>query len=95
MAVDAVIVAFRAGMYVTDMAKRIAPSYISDESWSTVVVGSTSFEAVHEFCTQSVCVFRTFIGTPLDLCKLTCPTASYYHRLLDHISVPTRQTESQ
>ncbi|KAH8672377.1 hypothetical protein BGZ61DRAFT_537012 [Ilyonectria robusta] len=53
LAVDAVTVAFRIGMHVTDAAKRVAQSNDSDESWSIIVPGTASFEAVDKFCEQT------------------------------------------
>ena len=54
IAVDAVAVAFRTGMHVIDVAQRIEPSDASDESWSTIIAGLASAEAVHRLCEQSV-----------------------------------------
>lgn len=54
MAVDAVIAAFRTGMHVTEVAKRLVPVLDSAQSWSIIIPDSTSVEAVEEFCTQSV-----------------------------------------
>jgi len=61
MAVDAVTVAFRTGMCVTDVANRVAPFLHndSDQSWSIIVPGSTSFEAVHKFCDQTVSTYNS------------------------------------
>ncbi|KAF7551423.1 hypothetical protein G7Z17_g5015 [Cylindrodendrum hubeiense] len=53
LAVDAVTVAFRIGMHVTDAAKRVAHSHDSDECWSIIVPGTSSFEAVDKFCRQT------------------------------------------
>jgi hypothetical protein len=60
IAVDAVIVAFRLGMLVTDVAQRVEPSEASDPSWSTIVAGLASAEAVHRFCEQSVRILASF-----------------------------------
>ena len=55
MAVDAVIVAFRTGTHVTDVAQRIEPSDMSDQSWSIIVPGlAAAEEAVDQFCEQTV-----------------------------------------
>ena len=54
MAVDAVAVAFRTGMHVMDVAQRIEPSDASDQSWSIIISGSASAEAVQILCEQSV-----------------------------------------
>lgn len=54
MAVDAVTVAFRTGMRVVDVAQRIETSDASDQSWSIIVPGLASAEAVHRLCEQSV-----------------------------------------
>ena len=54
-AVCAVIAAFRTGMQATDAAQRVAPSDISDQSWSINVAGLASVEAaVEDFCEQAV-----------------------------------------
>ncbi|KAI1378966.1 ketoacyl-synt-domain-containing protein [Hypoxylon crocopeplum] len=50
VAVDAVIVAFRTGMHVTDMAQRLQSS---DQSWSIIVPGLASVDAVRRFCEQT------------------------------------------
>jgi len=54
-------VAFRTGMCVTDVANRVAPFLHndSDQSWSIIVPGSTSFEAVHKFCDQTVSTYNS------------------------------------
>ena len=54
MAVDAVAVAFRTGMHVMEVAKRIESSDASDQSWSIIVPGLASAEVVHRLCEQSV-----------------------------------------
>ena len=54
MAVEAVIVAFRIGMHVTDVGKRLETSQEIDQSWSMIVAGSASSEIVHRFCEQTV-----------------------------------------
>ena len=51
MAIDAVLVAFRTGIRVADVAQRVEPS---NESWSLIVPGLASAEAVHRFCEQTV-----------------------------------------
>ncbi|RYO88001.1 hypothetical protein DL766_004976 [Monosporascus sp. MC13-8B] len=52
MAVDAVIVAFRTGMHVTDMAQRIEPpDSLEEKSWSIIVPGLASAGVVHKFYT--------------------------------------------
>ncbi|KAM4057347.1 starter unit:ACP transacylase in aflatoxin biosynthesis domain-containing protein [Hirsutella rhossiliensis] len=53
MAVDAVTVAFRIGMQVADVAQRVSPSHDADQSWSIIVPGAASSEAVSKFCEQS------------------------------------------
>ncbi|KAH7139674.1 hypothetical protein B0J13DRAFT_66577 [Dactylonectria estremocensis] len=52
-AVDAVTVAFRIGMHVTDAATRVAHAQDSDESWSIIVPGTASYEAVDKFREES------------------------------------------
>ncbi|KAL9069423.1 MAG: hypothetical protein Q9157_006161 [Trypethelium eluteriae] len=54
MAVIAVTIAFRIGTHVADVAKRIAPSRDSDQSWSVIVPGSTSHKTVDHFCEQTM-----------------------------------------
>ncbi|KAL9056770.1 MAG: hypothetical protein Q9162_002741 [Coniocarpon cinnabarinum] len=54
MAVDAVTVAFRVGMHVTDVALRVAPLSETDQSWSIIVPGASSHEAVHKFSASSI-----------------------------------------
>jgi hypothetical protein len=49
LAVEAVIAAFRTGMVVTDAAKRIAPWSNDSQSWSMIVPGTASTEAVQKF----------------------------------------------
>nr|APX43974.1 polyketide synthase [Pestalotiopsis microspora] len=49
IAVDAVVVAFRTGMRVADMAQRLDPSDSLDQSWSFVVPGASSAEAVEKY----------------------------------------------
>lgn len=58
LAVDAVTVAFRIGMHVTDAARRVAQLNDSDESWSIIVPGTASFEAVDKFCEQTVSTLK-------------------------------------
>ncbi|XXG97472.1 hypothetical protein Hte_003774 [Hypoxylon texense] len=53
VAVDAVVAAFRTGMLVTSVKRRVEHSQDADQSWSMVVSGSTSSEAVHAFCKQT------------------------------------------
>ena len=61
MAVTAVIVAFRTGMHVTDVAQRASPSDGSDRSWSIIVPGMASAEAaVKNFCEQTVRIYLGF-----------------------------------
>ena len=55
LAVEAVILAFRTGMHVTDVAQRVEPSGASDRSWSLIVPGVEVGEAaVKGFCEQTV-----------------------------------------
>ena len=63
MAVDAVIVAFRTGMHVADVAQRVEPSDILDRSWSLMVSGlESSQSAVKNYCEQTVCKSRNAPG---------------------------------
>ena len=55
LAVCAVTVAFKTGVYATEAAQRIAPSDSSDRSWSMIVAGLAAGEAaVNSFCEQTV-----------------------------------------
>jgi hypothetical protein len=54
IAVDAVVVAFRTGMRVADMAQRLDPSDSLDQSWSFVVPGASSAEAVEKYRDSTV-----------------------------------------
>ena len=55
MAVDAVIIAFRTGMHVVDVAQRVESSDASDRSWSIVIPGLAAGEAaVDGFCEETV-----------------------------------------
>lgn len=54
MAVDAVTVAFRTGVHVMDVAQRIEPSEASDRSWSLIIPGAASAEAVNRLREESV-----------------------------------------
>ncbi|KAF5010178.1 hypothetical protein FDECE_3671 [Fusarium decemcellulare] len=53
MAVDAVVAAFRTGVLVTEVAKRVDQSHDLDDSWAILVPGTKSAEAVLQFCEQS------------------------------------------
>jgi hypothetical protein len=53
IAIDAIVVAFRTGVRVTDMAQRLDSSG-SAVSWSFMVPGLASADAVHRFCEQTV-----------------------------------------
>ena len=54
LGVKAVIAAFRTGMLVTDSAKRIAPCTDDSQSWSIIVPGTASLEAVQQFGADAV-----------------------------------------
>lgn len=54
MAVEAITTAFRVGMRVADVAQRLDTSEASERSWSMIVPGLASAEAVHAFCEQTV-----------------------------------------
>ncbi|KAI1506778.1 ketoacyl-synt-domain-containing protein, partial [Biscogniauxia marginata] len=53
VAVDAVTLAFRTGMHVTDMSQRLQPSNSSEQSWSIIVPGLASADGVRRFCEQT------------------------------------------
>ena len=65
LAVDAVVVAFRTGVRVTDVAHQIAGSEESRQSWSIIIPGSSSSDAVNQFCAQSVRTPR-FHNLPIE-----------------------------
>ncbi|KAL2170142.1 hypothetical protein VTG60DRAFT_5164 [Thermothelomyces hinnuleus] len=52
-AVDAVTVAFRIGMRVADMARRVTSSSESNQHWSTIVPGAKAHENVEKFNEQT------------------------------------------
>ncbi|KAJ6092090.1 Type I Polyketide synthases (Type I PKS) [Penicillium canescens] len=54
LAVEAVIAAFRTGVAVTDAAKRVAPWSGDNQSWSIIVPGSASTEAVQKFNEETI-----------------------------------------
>ena len=54
LAVDAVVVAFRTGKRVTDVAKGIEPLDASHSSWSTIIAGSTASESISTICKDMV-----------------------------------------
>ena len=54
LGVQAIIVAFKTGVHVSDVAQRIEPLRDSDESWAMVVAGSAAAGIVESFCAQSV-----------------------------------------
>jgi hypothetical protein len=54
LAVKAVIAAFRTGIIVTEAAKRVAPWSDENQSWSLLVPGSASSEAVEKFREETV-----------------------------------------
>jgi hypothetical protein len=54
MAIDVVVIAFNIGLYVTDVAQRVDPTSALEQSWSIIVPGSMSREAVKSFCEQAV-----------------------------------------
>ena len=64
LAVDAVTVAFRVGKHVIDTAKRFGSSATSDLSWSIIVPGLTSIEALRTFCEETVRILSLPILSP-------------------------------
>lgn len=57
LAINAVVVSFKTGVLVNEVAHRVASPQESDQSWSVVIPGSTSPEAVDEFRAQTVSCF--------------------------------------
>ncbi|KAK5989545.1 Non-reducing polyketide synthase fsr1 [Cladobotryum mycophilum] len=53
MAISAVIAAFRTGMHVADVARRVAPLHGSEQSWSIIVPKLASIDTVKRFCEQT------------------------------------------
>ena len=53
-AVDAVIVAFRTGRYVADVATQVTGVSGTEECWSIIVPGATSSASVERFCKETV-----------------------------------------
>ncbi|KAH8585531.1 hypothetical protein B0O99DRAFT_154018 [Bisporella sp. PMI_857] len=51
LAIDAVVVAFRTGLRVTDAARRVEPS---DKTWSIIVPSLECIEVVHKFCEETI-----------------------------------------
>lgn len=58
LGVAAVIAAFRTGLLVTDAAKRIAPWSDDSQSWSIIVPGTASIEAVQKFGADVVSILK-------------------------------------
>ncbi|KUI53252.1 Conidial yellow pigment biosynthesis polyketide synthase [Cytospora mali] len=56
LAVDAVVVAFRTGLRVDDVIKRVSPSHgpNDEQSWSIIVPGRTATDAVDKFCEETM-----------------------------------------
>ncbi|KAK4147650.1 ketoacyl-synt-domain-containing protein [Dichotomopilus funicola] len=83
---DAVVVAFRTGVRVTDVAKRVAPAAAEsgDETWSIIVAGAAAADAVKAFGENSILPLTsrpyvsafapngvTVSGSPAALARLT------------------------
>ncbi|RDW58256.1 hypothetical protein BP6252_13667 [Coleophoma cylindrospora] len=64
LAVDAVVVAFRTGTQVSEVAHRVAGRPAAGQSWSMIVAGASSDAAVHQFCAQSLLPLtsRPYVG---------------------------------
>lgn len=54
LAVNAVRVAFRAGVRVKDVAHRVTSSNEPTQSWSAMIPGLSSVEAINQFCDNTV-----------------------------------------
>lgn len=54
LGVEAIIIAFRTGVHVSDTAQRIEPSQDLDQSWSMIVGGTEAARMVEIFCEQTV-----------------------------------------
>jgi hypothetical protein len=64
LAVDAVKVAFRVGLVVSDAVKRIVPSYERDQSWSFIVPDRGAHDLVGSLGEQSVSGNQTGFYVP-------------------------------
>lgn len=66
MAIDAIVVAFRIGLHVADMARRLDPSgLLGDKSWSIIVPGLAYAEAVGRAHDTTVRLTLSCSYTPL------------------------------
>ena len=66
-AVNAVIVAFRTGKYVTNAAAQITGITSTEECWSIIVPGATSSASVEEFSKETVSHHREIrVDTQLE-----------------------------
>ena len=54
LAVDAVTVAFRTGLVVTEAANRVSAVHESDQNWSIILPDAAAVDFVRKFCEQSV-----------------------------------------
>ena len=61
---DAIVVAFRTGICVTDIAQRIEPSSTPDQTWSIIVGGLASTNAVDKFCDETVRTHFLYVYCP-------------------------------
>ena len=92
IAVDAVIIAFRTGMLVMDVAQRVEPLDASDRSWSIIVAGAASAEAIPRLCEQTVRMHENFCMPRLCLPAADLGPLRYFPELASLISAHTRQS---
>ena len=77
LAVDAVVVAFRTGRRVTDVAKGIEHLDASDSSWSTIIAGSAASESLSIMCKDMVRLLSSRIQNCADRILETSDEAPY------------------
>lgn len=63
LGIDAIVAAFRTGMLVTDVAKRVDRTHELDQSWAFLVPGSAAADLVKAFSEKSVSNFKGLIAS--------------------------------
>ena len=74
LAVVAVVVAFRTGRRVTDIAKGIEPLDASESSWSTIIASSTASESVSSMCMDMVRLISSLMTSRWFCLSVADPT---------------------
>lgn len=77
LAVDAVVVAFRTGKRVTDVATGIEPLDASDSSWSTIIAGATASESISSICKDMVRLLSSLMMRWWFCLSVTDPTLKF------------------